>query len=189
MRSPKPVNKLELRRTRLQSPKHLAQATMAGTKRKKEVTNAKTSAHSKQHKSAAKSSKGTGKKSASATASGTSAGSAARSNFGGSSTVSKKTSSAFVDVAGGGGKKRHGAAPVRDAYGQTKKERKGKGPAYIPVVRAQDSDDDQDDSDDASEDDDDDDGAMEVDDDLADQDALGSAAAFLTRLDEKGMSA
>lgn len=158
---------------------------MAGTKRKKTVTNAKTSAHSKQHKPSTSSSSAGNKKSHSKSTAGAASA---------TTTATKSKNTSAFDSSNGtasSSRKRHGAAPVRDAYGQTKKERKGKGPAYIPVVKGQDSSQEDEDEQDSDEDDlyGDEDGGMEVDDDLADPVALGSAASFLTRLDEKGMSA
>jgi nucleolar complex protein 3 len=55
-----------------------------------------------------------------------------------------------------------------------KKDRKGKGPAYIPVVKGDDLSDDSDE------------GGMDVDEEL---EGLANGADFLTALDEKGMSA
>lgn len=141
---------------------------MAGTKRKT-VTNAKQSALSKRHKTGGQSSSASAHKKRTAEAAAAVAGPSS----------SKPARASAFDGADGAktGTKRKGAPSARDANGQTKKDRKGKGPAYIPVVRESDFDDSEDNDESAS------DAGMDVDDDFTPQ------ADFLTRLDEKGMSA
>ncbi|BGP41515.1 hypothetical protein JCM10449v2_005504 [Rhodotorula kratochvilovae] len=86
-----------------------------------------------------------------------------------SSSSSKKKSAPGTDVAG--------ERAAKAAKAQAKKDRKGKGPAYIPVpeVRGEDSD-----GEDGGEDE-----GMDVDPELLE----GDGVDFLTRLDRRGMSA
>lgn len=113
---------------------------------KKRTTNQKTSATSKRHKSSASSSSKPKSKSAKPTVDGEPAAPAAASAF----------------------------PADKPKLQSAKKDRKGKGPAFIPAVEGREMSDS------------DSDGAMDVDEDLED---LDDQADFLTQLDEKGMAA
>ncbi|KAM0786443.1 hypothetical protein ACM66B_001906 [Microbotryomycetes sp. NB124-2] len=137
---------------------------MAGGKRKAPSTSAKQSAHSKRPKSGSSSKPAATKKRQPASA----AQQASGTGNGGSAHVEGRSNRAGNGLKG------------------TRKDRKGKAPAFIPSASAQTaaSDSDEDDSDDQDAESDNQ-GGMEVDDNLNELDA----AQFLTHLDEKGMFA
>ncbi|GAA5986135.1 hypothetical protein JCM5350_004444 [Sporobolomyces pararoseus] len=145
---------------------------------KKRPTSAKQSALSKRHKSG-----GGGPKGAA----------------GGTSSSNKNKSSSTSTLNGGGGGRASTSAfadapnprkPFKALDG-IKKDKKGKGPAFIqvpgvkPEKQKGDSDNDSEEDEDESESQEEEDDGMEVDEDLVD----GEGVEFLTRLDQRGMSA
>lgn len=145
---------------------------------KKRPTSAKQSALSKRHKSGGGSKGGGGTSSSNNGNNKNKPSSSSALNGGG-----KASTSAFADAP-------NPRKPFKALDG-IKKDKKGKGPAFIqvpgvkPEKQKGDSDNDSEEDEDESESQEEEDDGMEVDEDLMD----GEGVEFLTRLDQKGMSA